>query len=785
VADIVKDAQELYTDAIDATGEQRRQIEEDLAFSDPSDPQQWEADVKKQRESDPGGKRPCLVMDQVGQYVSNVAGQVEQRPPALHAVPVGGGADRKVAESLDGLFRHIEHTSRAQQHYARVLTSAARAGVGYIVVRPEYTDRALGYQEPRISSEPDPLRVVLDPWSIELDGSDANHGFLLTPYSHREWERQFGEKSPKVNFGDMSGRQSKDERESVIAAEMWKIEDQKKNIIVFLNRKGEEVSLPEDDFHIANQRGEVGRYVRNYHDKYRCVKWARLSGAEVLTKETEYPASGIGIVPVYGYVGWSDGRMRYCGIPRRARHPQQAYNFFMSEIRAYMNQAPKAPWVAPVAAIKGFEKLWDRAANESRATLPFNHKDENGDPIPPPARTPIAINLTNLMAGAEQALKDIQASLGMYYASLGAPSNETSGVAIDSRKEQGEAATAHFPAHLAAGLGQVGKLVMEMVPRLIDTKRQVRILSIDETPGEIVVDPEQQDAVQEQEGAPLSINPNVGKYDVRVVVGSSFSTQRQQAQEAYTEMMRASPEMMPAIAPLWAQTLDVPYADKLAQVLTAVAPPEVKAILQPNDQQTSATLKAENEQLKLALQEATAVASEAQEEITEIHAELASVKADHDAKAQEQARKDREFELKVAQSAVEAEFKGEELELKKADMALKAQSQKDAKEQAAMQAEQAAQEPEPTTDPEQDDQMEEALTGAVEQVVKGQEQTSKALEQTNKAVADLAQGQEQLQKLMKTLITVVQAPRHKKLVFDKNGDPAGSEETVVMPPTIQ
>ena len=87
MTDALKEAQRLYQDALDASREQRQQIDEDLRFSDPSDPQQWDEEVKRQREQDPGGKRPCLVLDQTGQYGANVAGQIEQQPPSLHAIP--------------------------------------------------------------------------------------------------------------------------------------------------------------------------------------------------------------------------------------------------------------------------------------------------------------------------------------------------------------------------------------------------------------------------------------------------------------------------------------------------------------------------------------------------------------------------------------------------------------------------------------------------------------------------------------------------------------------------
>jgi hypothetical protein len=123
---------------------------------------------------------------------------------------------------------------------------------------------------------------------------------------------------------------------------------------------------------------------------------------------------------------------------------------------------------------------------------------------------------------------------------------------------------------------------------------------------------------------------------VRVVVGAAFSTQRQQAQQAYTEMMRANPNLTPAIGPLWAQTLDVPHADKLAQVLTAMAPPEVQAILKPQDNMpTSEQLMAQLEQMKAALQEALGVAQEVQQECAQLKAEAEAKAAEMQIKARE------------------------------------------------------------------------------------------------------------------------------------------------------
>ena len=627
MAQSVEEAGRLYREALDASQDQRRQVEEDLEFTDPSDPCQWDEEIKRQRENDPGGIRPCLVFDQIGQYISNVTGNIERQPPSMHALPVDGGADKRVAEQLDGFFRHIEYQSRAQQHYMTAELSAARAGVGYLVVRPEYVNRALNWQEPRITSEGDPLRVVFDPWSVELDGSDATFGFVRTPYSYREFARRWP-KAEKINFGDEDRCQVKDERESITVAEGWWVEDQRKNMIVcqdLAGNPGDRVALSEDDYWLtAQQFGVKPEVFGTYTDKCRVVRWARMSGTEFLDKETEYPAESIGIVPVYGYVSFKDGRLKYCGMGRKARNPQQAYNYHRSEMQAFMGQAPKSPWVTPVRSIVGLEHVWDRASVDSRAYLPYHDVDAEGNAIAAPSRTPLAVNLANHAAEAEVAKQDIQSALGMYQANLGAPSNETSGVAIDSRKQQGESSTANFPAHLNAAVGQVGRIIVQMVPRLIDTRRQLRILGVDMSPGSVTLDPKQSQPVREtQQG--LSINPNIGRYDVRVVAGASFATQRGQAQQAFAELMRGSPEMMPVVAPFWAQTLDIPNADKLAQAFTAMAPEPVKAILQPQDQQegpTRAELMQQIEQMKAALQEATGIAHEAEQDAQEAHDKL-------------------------------------------------------------------------------------------------------------------------------------------------------------------
>lgn len=631
MSDALEEASELYAEALDAMRDQRKQIREDLEFSDPSNPQQWDSIVKLQREADPGGKRPCLVHDQTGQYTAQVTGQIEKQPPSIHAIPVGGGADKMAAEQIDGRFRHIEHASRADQHYTRALTSAARAGIGYLIVRPEYIDRALGWQEPRIGSEGDPLRVVFDPWSVDTDGKDANFGYVLTPISTASFAKRWPGRDA-VDFGDTEGG-TKDQRESVLVAEQWFKQDTITPMIVYRDENGEEATtdVSPEEFNTQQQlSGAPIQYLRSYKAKATKVLWRRMSGADIL-EESDYPAESIGLIPVYGYIGFKDGRMTYCGIPRRARGPQQSYNYHASEL-----MMPGAQLMASKRALAGVEPLWDKAHVERRAFLPYNDFDGEGA-VTPPALLKVGSGLIDHGAACERAKMDIQAAVGMYQANIGAPSNETSGVAIDARKEQGESSTAHFPSHMAASLGQVGQIVMQMDAKLSDSRRKQPILSVNGTAGSVMVDPAQKQAFQRNSEG-VTINPMVGTYGVRVVVGASYTTQRSQTNAAFAEIMRGNKELAPIVAPFWAQTLDFPDSDKFAQAMAAMAPPAVKAILQPEDGDTKpdpAMLSQQLAECQQALQEAIQHAKDAQQDADTAVANEASVKRDSENQARE------------------------------------------------------------------------------------------------------------------------------------------------------
>ena len=190
---------------------------------------------------------------------------------------------------------------------------------------------------------------------------------------------------------------------------------------------------------------------------------------------------------------------------------------------------------------------------------------------------------------------------GQYQAELGMPSNERSGIAIQQRQRQGDTATYHYIDNQAKGIRQVGRILLDLIPKIYDVQRVVMTLAEDGGEAKVVVQPNapeaHQQVGQQPDGsvAPLTqgqaqqqmedpdqpdptviFNPNIGAYDVEADVGPSYGTQRQEAANAFSEIMQQNPAAFQIVGDFWAQNSDFPGADELADRLKRGLPPAYK-----------------------------------------------------------------------------------------------------------------------------------------------------------------------------------------------------------------
>jgi hypothetical protein len=214
------------------------------------------------------------------------------------------------------------------------------------------------------------------------------------------------------------------------------------------------------------------------------------------------------------------------------------------------------------------------------------------------------------MSEALAASDDMKSIIGMYDASLGQRSNETSGRAIMARQREGDVNTFHFVDNLARSIRHVGCVLIDLIPKVYSGQRIVRIIGQDDSEevAKIGQQEEQGEAPEQEgmiEGAERIYDLGVGRYDVAVDTGPSFTTRREEQAQQMIELIRGYPQAAPLIGDLLVKSLDWQNSEEIAERLKAMLPQQVNDGVPPElqqqiqeGQQRLQQLEQENQQLK-------------------------------------------------------------------------------------------------------------------------------------------------------------------------------------------
>jgi hypothetical protein len=284
---------------------------------------------------------------------------------------------------------------------------------------------------------------------------------------------------------------------------------------------------------------------------------------------------------------------------RFARDPQQLYNYYKTAQAEAVMLAPKAPFIGVEGQFEGHENKWQTANLINYAYLEYRPVSLNGQPAPPPQRNTYEPPIQALSIGAMQSADDIKATTAIFDASLGARSNETSGVAILQRQREGDTANFHFLDNLSRAQKHVGRILLDLIPKIYDTDRWIRILGEDQKQRVVRVNA----AYQDEDGRQREYNLSAGKYDVTVSTGPSYATKRQEAFAMLTEFARSWPQLFQIAGDIVFRNSDIPGADELADRIRKTLPPQLAAAeeepqqLSPQAQAQLQALATQNEQL--------------------------------------------------------------------------------------------------------------------------------------------------------------------------------------------
>lgn len=520
---------------------------EDAHFLSDDDFAQWdEADYNNRVSSG----RPALTIDQLGQFVHQVANDIRINTPTINVIPSGFDSDQKTAEVYKGLIKNIEYSSNADNAYDTAVFSAVKQSFGFIRVDHDYIDGDTFDQELMIKRVHNPFAVYIDRNSIEIDGRDMKHATIIDKICVKEFKEKYPEFEPSC-FEDEKSSVSKDD-DMITIAEYFCIEEEWKTIGI-------------DDTGNVFEVTEGMQAARTRKVATKTVKRYKLSGTDVL-EETTFAGKYVPIVPVYGEENWIDGKRHIFSLIRKSKGAQKMFNYWKSLETELLMKAPQAPIMAAEGQTEDYAADWLNPAKA--AVLRYKTTDLIGNPIGAPQRLEPPTIPTGIVNASRGAVDDIKATMGIYGSSLGQRSNETSGVAIAQRKQEGDVATYHFADNLTKAITQIGRILVFAIPEIYDTPRILRIIGMEDEPTSVGVNGEI--APDQDETIDLS----KGRYDVKVISGASYTTLRQESVAALQDIFRATPDLMQVMGDLYFKYSDFAGAQAMANRMKKVVDPK-------------------------------------------------------------------------------------------------------------------------------------------------------------------------------------------------------------------
>ena len=583
-------AQQRFRTVVEAEAMLRQNMLDDLRFRAS---EQWPPHIKSMREQD---NRPCLTVNRLPQFIRQVTNNQRASRPAVQVKPAGSNANVDVAEVLQGIVRHIETKSDADVAYTTAGEHQVTMGRGYVRIVTDYVadDPLQLDQEIQVVRGPNPFAVYLDPTSQASDYGDVRYGVGVEDLSREEYRLRY----PDTDMASLSQFTSTGNAQEqwlpdgmIRIAEYFYVEERREVMVVMEGPDGERSKHPKADFKSTDplQLPEGVTILAEREMTLRTVKWALINAVEILdgnedkTAGVEWPGRYIPIVPVLGDEFNINGVTDYRGIVRDAKDAQRMYNYWVSAETEMIALAPRAPFVAAEGQFEGHEAKWKTANVRNYPYLEYKPKTLSGQLLPHPQRQTWEPPIQAMTMAIAQSDNDLKATGGFHDASLGQRGPQESGRALRARQQQDEMANSHYLDNLARSVRQVGRVLVDLIPKIYDTARIMRITGLDEQQRSVMVFAGQENMPEEM-ASETTLPPGIegiydvglGRYDVTVSVGPSFQTKRDAGVEALVQFGQAYPNVFPMIGDLIADNMDWPGAKQVAARLKRMLPPQLQ-----------------------------------------------------------------------------------------------------------------------------------------------------------------------------------------------------------------
>ena len=618
----------------------------------------------------------ALTSNRIPTFLRQITNELMKNPPSIQISPRSDGMDEK-AEMRSDLIRNIQEECDAKIAYVKAAEHAAAYGIGYFLIRSDYTDEKTFDQHIVIEKIDDPNLIMLDPNHKGLSGEDSDFAFRTVVLTHDEYKARYSDSklADRLNGKDEMGPKVS----SWTASEkMWTKEDQV-NIVEYYfkdyaTKTLYQVQDNEDQkvfttFKLDKKQIDSGvQVVLQQRDvSVPVIRICKLTDLDVL-ESTEWPGKYIPIIAVKADEYWVSGKRKLVGAVEPAIDAQIELNYAKSWRAMMLQMAPTVPYIGTAKQFETYEEEW-RSANVNKLAMLSYNKD--GD-APPPARQTFEIPIQSASILVDGAEKDLTSIFGTFD-----PDNAKgvveSGKAKLIRENQTYSSNYHFYENLSRSIKIAGCIILDALPVVYDTAREVMLLQADGKKKAAAIN-------QPNEEGVVEFDMSEGDYTVSIQTGPTFGTKRQETAENIMSLIDAYPAAASAITDIMVRNMDWPGAEQIADSLEALVPPQVLAARKTDPKDAAAQLgplKAQLAGLQQQMQQLTQENTEAKLKLQDKsdNVQIEMMKDDMEKKKMESDKEIAMRKLALEEQIAELEFmvKKRELDIAMEELAIKKQ----------------------------------------------------------------------------------------------------------------
>ena len=497
--------------------------------------------------------RPCLTINDLPTYLDQIDGAIRSNKPGVTVHGVDSQSDPGTADVIAGLIRRIERQSSASRIYGYAGLHTAAGGRGAFRVVTEFSNDEDFDQEIFIRKIKNPYSVYYDSDALQDDKQDGQYFFIVEDISIDSYAAKY--KGSPIDFS-VAGDAFKNWRsgEKVRIAEYFYRKQVGTRTIYVLN-----------DGSLSNEPDEDGKFKRKRDVPITEIWWEKVDGKSTLEGPIKVNGPMFPVVLVWGKELCVNGVVEVRGIARHSKDAVRMYDYWRSSHTETVALAPKNPYLIADTLLGSYKDVWDKAADELYFYLPY--KPDPNQPNLKPWREQPPTGSPGMLQEIMLAGQDKKDTIGIQDAMLGKKSNERSGVALRERRQTGELGHYAYVDNMAEGVKTCGKILVGMIPQVYDRKKTERILGPDYKEKIVGINGE-----SNKDGKVYNLS--VGKYDVDIDTGPSYSTQRDEFVDKMGMLLpNMTPERVDIISDILFDEMDMPRADEIAKRFRKMLPP--------------------------------------------------------------------------------------------------------------------------------------------------------------------------------------------------------------------